>query len=490
MPYYIYNIKKGKYQVEMLSDDKAFAANQVDRLFQSILNTSGRARVTLPPINPEKVIEETKQLKEKGVIASPPAKIAETELKETSIEKDENPEPIIEKEPEEPKETEKLAAIDEILTTSIKKNNEVKSETIEETTFTEEIAKIEEPKEIIEKKHQAFKTNDLTPISTVKLFEIKETTPSIELSGKDESLETEETELAEITEYEEESIEPTIEEKIVAEIEEDEEVIEEFEEVSEEVEEEFLQQNLFENILAQKTLEISEEPEIEEEIILDAEEQPEEETPEEKEEMNEEIIVPAGTVKQKAGFKKTAVVEEEPEIIKPKDVISPEDEEIAKILEEKIKKSIPQTVLEEEPEETSEPDDSIEALQNKLASLPEEISKKLQENLPKIKEIEEGSVLLQEFEDFEELVNIKKPQSKIEYLLLATYFLQTKENLFKYSLKQINSKVMPVLGALIDHSVIHEAVSQDFIEVVPDYNGTAEVTEYKLTSDGENYILS
>ena len=98
--------------------------------------------------------------------------------------------------------------------------------------------------------------------------------------------------------------------------------------------------------------------------------------------------------------------------------------------------------------------------------------------------------MTQDFETMEELIAIKKPQSKLDYLLLTAYYLQTKEDLFKYSLKQLNSKSMPFLGSLIDHSVIHNAVAHDFIEVVPDYNGTAEVTEYRLTPVGEDYLLS
>ena len=87
------------------------------------------------------------------------------------------------------------------------------------------------------------------------------------------------------------------------------------------------------------------------------------------------------------------------------------------------------------------------------------------------------------------LTIFKNPESKLDYILLTAYYLQNKENLYKYSLKQINSKTMPFLGSLIDHYIIHDAVASGFIEVVPDYNGTADVTEYRLTEEGENYLL-
>ena len=96
----------------------------------------------------------------------------------------------------------------------------------------------------------------------------------------------------------------------------------------------------------------------------------------------------------------------------------------------------------------------------------------------------------QEFESLADLIAVKNPQSKLDYLLLTAYYLQTTENLFKYSLKQLNSKLMPFLGYLIDHSIVHNAVAHDFIEVVPDYNGIAEVTEYRLTPLGENYLIN
>lgn len=186
---------------------------------------------------------------------------------------------------------------------------------------------------------------------------------------------------------------------------------------------------------------------------------------------------PVSLKKKKSGF--VSRVSFEPEIqIKPVDVVSKEDEELVKIIDEKIKKSLPE---EETPfYEIEEPEE--EFIIPEIALIGEEIGFEEQEN--------EVIVEQNTYKDFKDLVAAKKPIAKIDYLILAAYYLQSSEDIYKFSLKQINTKVMPFLGSLIDHSVVHEAISKDYIEVVPDYNGTAEVTEYKLTIEGENYILS
>ena len=248
-----------------------------------------------------------------------------------------------------------------------------------------------------------------------------------------------------------------------------EEKVEEIE-TSYEVEEE-IQENLFENILAEKTLEITED--IEETI---EEEQPVEETASKKKKFSFKNIITEtlkgsngdeAAPRQKAGFKTSKVEEPETQQIKLLNVDSSEDEEedeeIAKILEEKIKKSLPLS-------------------EDKVISVEDDVI------YPEF--MEDNEEEQQDFDTLGELIELKKPESKLDYLLLTAYYLQTKEDLFKYSLKQLNSKSMPFLGSLIDHSVIHNAVAHDFIEVVPDYNGTADVTEYRLTPVGENYILS
>lgn len=157
----------------------------------------------------------------------------------------------------------------------------------------------------------------------------------------------------------------------------------------------------------------------------------------------------------------------------------PEEESITKILEEKIKKNLP-------PAEPESPEVSVP----EEIEIEEEPEEDYAEMIPEIAEEDVSEIIKNgTFNSLEELISLKNPESKLDYLLVASYYLQTKENLFKYSLKQLNSKIMPFLGALIDHAVIHNAVAHDFIEVVPDYNGSSDVTEYKLTEEGETYLL-
>lgn len=392
MPYYSFNIKKGKYYVEMKSDDIYFAIRQVDRLFEKLLKTQGRMRVVLPEIEPEKIPVATKETKKQNTVTEPAPKIEE------AVQVIKIPEPL--------------------------------------------------PEPVVEQE--------------------------------------------EITEPEGEVVVEKIVEKAVEVIEEA-KAEEEIPEVSEEEIQEAVQGSLFENILAEKTQEIIEE-------IEDVEEIEEETSVKEdfgakkfsfKNIISEKLKGPnpeETPVKQKAGFKNTAVVQE-PEVktITPRDILSSDDEEedeIAEIIEEKIKKSIPV------PEDDDKQELKSYKKQQSLPSEPDAEKAEYEDENSNVIEIDEETIPDQHYDSLEELIAAKNPQSKLDYLLLTAYFLQTNESLFKYSLKQLNSKAMPFLGSLIDHSIIHNAVAHDFMEVVPDYNGTAEVTEYKLTQVGENYLLN
>ena len=86
--------------------------------------------------------------------------------------------------------------------------------------------------------------------------------------------------------------------------------------------------------------------------------------------------------------------------------------------------------------------------------------------------------------------NKKKYYLFIIILLITAYYLKQHEAKEKYSLKQINSRIVEHLKEPIDHSVIHEAVSHNYFEVAPDYTGTADITEYRITEQGIDYILN
>jgi len=377
-------MKRGKYQIQMVSDDVYFASRQVDKLLQQLLKKQGKMRVVLPPIEPEPVKEE-KPVPEPKIIEKPA--IAEKQP-----------------EPEEIKEAVKEDKVEKIFEAVKQKLPEPKE--IKETVVEVEI-EIEEPEEVAE---------------------VVE--PEIIIEEPQAVIEEVEEEI-----FETEAVPPTVEQ---------------IEEIAQKATE-----NIdFGEILAEKASEIEDEAEeIEEE---------EEAPPVKKKTFSFKKIISEklnasseSAVKQKSGFKVPNVEKTEAKQIQIQDIISPQieedDEEITKILEEKIKKTLPvsepKVIIDEEPEE-----EGLDSLGDLLAA--------------------------------------KNPQSKLDYMLLTAYYLQSKENLFKYSLKQLNSHIMPYLGSLIDHSVIHNAVALNYIEVVPDFNGTTDVTEYKLTEEGENYLLN
>lgn len=186
------------------------------------------------------------------------------------------------------------------------------------------------------------------------------------------------------------------------------------------------------------------------------------------------------------------------EIIEPMpDDILPEEESSEEELVEALKQSfeeeaitpeVPEIKRASEPESEKQEKSSkvYDILQEKLASIPDEDKNRL--NLARKNAEQESKGL--KFNTLDDLVYLKKPQTKLDYLLLTSYFLQEHEDTEKYSLKQINSLVLPHAKGAIDHSVIHEAVAHEYFEVIPDYLGTAGITEYKITNEGVDYILN
>ncbi len=91
---------------------------------------------------------------------------------------------------------------------------------------------------------------------------------------------------------------------------------------------------------------------------------------------------------------------------------------------------------------------------------------------------------------FLNLVNSKNTSDKFHYLIITAYYLAEFEKLQRFSLKQINSKMMQNLSEVIDHATLQEAINQGFIEVVPDLTGISDVAEYKLTLSGEEFFAN
>lgn len=91
---------------------------------------------------------------------------------------------------------------------------------------------------------------------------------------------------------------------------------------------------------------------------------------------------------------------------------------------------------------------------------------------------------------FLNLIKSKNTTDKFHYLIITAYYLLEFEKLERFSLKQINAKLMQNLSEVIDHITLQEAINQNLIELVPDLTGTSEVGEYRLTPAGEDFFAN
>jgi hypothetical protein len=91
---------------------------------------------------------------------------------------------------------------------------------------------------------------------------------------------------------------------------------------------------------------------------------------------------------------------------------------------------------------------------------------------------------------FLNLIKSKNTNDKFHYLIITAYYLSEFEKLERFSLKQINAKLMQNLSEVIDHTTLQEALMQNLLELVPDLTGVSEVGEYKLTRFGEEFFAN
>lgn len=91
---------------------------------------------------------------------------------------------------------------------------------------------------------------------------------------------------------------------------------------------------------------------------------------------------------------------------------------------------------------------------------------------------------------FLNLIKSKNTKDKFHYLIITAYYLSEFEKMERFSLKQINAKLMQNLSEVIDHITLQEAINQNFIELVPDLTGISEVGEYRLTPVGEDFFAN
>lgn len=183
------------------------------------------------------------------------------------------------------------------------------------------------------------------------------------------------------------------------------------------------------------------------------------------------------------------VVEPEPEIELPQPKVEITEPVVLNVTEEE---PVQPSMLDEQEVEPAPTQFELENEDKFQKILKEKFSSlNLGDKLGKSKDVVENAVKKEEgFKSFDDLIKVKKPKSMLDYLIATSYFLKNHDLLDRYSLKQINAKAVLYTKKPIDHSVIQDAVSKNFIEVVPDYTGMADVTEYVITAEGEVYLNS
>lgn len=90
---------------------------------------------------------------------------------------------------------------------------------------------------------------------------------------------------------------------------------------------------------------------------------------------------------------------------------------------------------------------------------------------------------------FLNFINSRNIEKKIDFLLLTAYYFTQYEQKPRFTLKQLNSKLMQNVALIIDHSVLQEAINRDYIECLPDLTGLVGASEYRLTAYGEKTIM-
>lgn len=100
-----------------------------------------------------------------------------------------------------------------------------------------------------------------------------------------------------------------------------------------------------------------------------------------------------------------------------------------------------------------------------------------------------SSPSIQKDSAFLNYISARKIERKIDYLLLTAYYFTQYEQKPRFTLKQLNSKLMQNIAVIIDHSVLQEAINRDYIECLPDLTGLVGASEYRLTAYGEKVLL-
>lgn len=208
--------------------------------------------------------------------------------------------------------------------------------------------------------------------------------------------------------------------------------------------------------------------------------------------------MPKSAVKQQKAPEPRQTEVEEKTIVEQPQPIQPAqisvEEKIAMAIETNGTNSVEESIVEEQPEVFDKASSLLKTI-NTVQNPPIEETKK--EPAVNFEEVLEKSIENPTFEPnrpkdqvFLNLIRSKNTTDKFHYLMITAYYLSEFEKMERFSLKQINSKLMYNLSEVVDHAKLQEAITQGFIELVPDLTGTSEVDEYRITRAGEEFFAN
>ena len=88
-----------------------------------------------------------------------------------------------------------------------------------------------------------------------------------------------------------------------------------------------------------------------------------------------------------------------------------------------------------------------------------------------------------------QLYQFYTPNSPQEQLLLAAFYLTRAEAVPRFSLRRLNGAMSDAQKPAVNHAVLAALVESNWLNLVPDVTGMADVAEYALTQTGEALSL-
>lgn len=146
---------------------------------------------------------------------------------------------------------------------------------------------------------------------------------------------------------------------------------------------------------------------------------------------------------------------------------------------------------EQEPEKVQEEEFSTVTTPNEAESKPADFDNILEKSLqaPQTELSFKPNPSIKKDNAFINFISTKPIEKKIDYLLMTAYYFTQYEQKPRFTLKQLNAKLMQNIAVIIDHSVLQEAINRDYIECLPDLTGLVGASEYRLTAYGEKVLL-